>query len=69
MARMDPKRKLELGRRYALKEITVKQACEEYGCHKSVVWDARKKWLEQQAPVDTHDDYQKGFGAVEKLLH
>lgn len=50
MARMDPKRKLELGRRVALKEITAQQAAEEYGCHISLAWDARKKWLDQNTP-------------------
>lgn len=50
MPNMDPRRKLEMGRRVALKEITTKQAVEEYGCKNNVVWDARRKWLQQNTP-------------------
>lgn len=50
MTKMDPKKKAEMGRRVALKEITTRQACIEYGCKDNVVWAARRKWLAENGP-------------------
>lgn len=72
MKRLDKKTRLELGRRYALKEITLDEAVKTYGVHKSTVWVARKDWLARgqamaaQAMADRHDELQQGFGDVEK---
>lgn len=53
MTRLDKTRRIELGRRYALNELTLDEAVKEYGVHKSTVWAARKDYLRERAIDDT----------------
>ena len=68
MTRLSKEKRLELGRRYAEKEITLDDAVKEYGVHKSTVWAAVKDWksVPRIGGQDVHDLLQKGFGVVEK---